>query len=59
MRLSHITQLALKALYSKKIGCGTECLFLRTLCYKTCSQGNTGLVFSRWSWYITHVEQVD
>jgi hypothetical protein len=62
MRLSHITQLVLNPLYSKKIGCGTnssEYLFLRAPCYKTRSQGNAGLVFSGWSWYIFGVEQVD
>jgi len=62
MRLSHITQLVLNLLYSEKIGCGTnasEYLFLRAPCYKTRSQGNTGLVFSCESWYISDVEQVD
>jgi hypothetical protein len=62
MRLSHITQLVLKALYSEKIGCGTnssEYLFLHPPCPKTLSQGNTGLVFSCESWYISDVEQVD
>ncbi len=62
MRLSHITQLALKALYSKKIGCGTNASayhFLRASCPKTRSRENYRLVFSSRSWYISHIEQVD
>jgi len=62
VRLSHIMQLVLNPLYSEKIGCGTnasEYLFLHTPYPKTRSQGNTGLVFSCESWYISDVEQVD
>jgi hypothetical protein len=62
MRLSHITQLVLNPLYSKKIGCGTNAsdyFFLRASCHKSRSGENTGLVFSCESWYIFGVEQVD
>lgn len=62
MRLSHSMQLALKALQSWKIACGTnlsEYLFLSPSCSKTCLRRNSRLVFSPRSWYIFGVEQVD
>ena len=62
MRLSHGTQLALKALQVWKIACGTnisEYLFLCPFCKKTHSAGNSRLVFSLRSCYIIGIEQVD
>ncbi len=62
MRLSHGTQLALKALHIWKIACGTnlsDYLYLYPSCSKTCSRRNSRLVFSPRSWYIFFVEQVD
>ncbi len=62
MRLSHGTQLVLKALQSWEIACGTntsEYLFPCTFCNKALFGGNSRLVISRRSWYISHIEQVD
>lgn len=62
MRLSHGTQLALKALQSWEIACGTntsEYLFPSISCCKIHLKGNARLVISRRSWYIFFVEQVD
>ena len=55
MRLSRNRELVMNPLHFWKIACGTnlsDSLYLWPSCSNTCSQRNSRLVFSRWSWYI-------